>query len=171
MFVIIKKGEIVGTKGVSQNHLLSFDDNKVLKNYQLDMLNICSSVQDPNQSTIHKDSDWTSQRAKEYYWSLELLEEMHLKKSVWRNASEETSLKKELLKTRHQKQGYQKHLTRSYFTRVDKVQCTKFTTTNSAHASATTISATCLYINTRIPIILLQTLFRFIWNGFEISSS
>jgi len=32
VFVIIKKGEIVGTKGVSQNHLLSFDDNKVLKN-------------------------------------------------------------------------------------------------------------------------------------------
>ena len=31
MFVIIKKGEVVGTKGVSQNHLLSFDDNKVLK--------------------------------------------------------------------------------------------------------------------------------------------
>jgi len=47
----------VGTKGVSQNHLWSFDDNKVLKNYQLDMLNICSSVHDPNQSTIHKDSD------------------------------------------------------------------------------------------------------------------
>jgi len=31
VFVIIKKGEIVGTKGVSQYHLLSFDDNKVLK--------------------------------------------------------------------------------------------------------------------------------------------
>jgi len=31
VFVIIKKGEVVGTKGVSQNHLLSFDDNKVLK--------------------------------------------------------------------------------------------------------------------------------------------
>jgi len=31
VFVIIKKGEILGTKGVSQNHLLSFDDNKVLK--------------------------------------------------------------------------------------------------------------------------------------------
>jgi len=31
MFVIIKKGEIVGTKGVSHNHRLSFDDNKVLK--------------------------------------------------------------------------------------------------------------------------------------------
>jgi len=31
VFVIIKKGEIFGTKDVSQNHLLSFDDNKVLK--------------------------------------------------------------------------------------------------------------------------------------------
>jgi len=57
VFVIIKKGEIVGTKGVSQNHLLSFDDNKVLKNYQLDMINICSSIQDPNQSTIHRGSE------------------------------------------------------------------------------------------------------------------
>jgi len=27
----LSKREIVGTKGVSQNHLLSFDDNKVLK--------------------------------------------------------------------------------------------------------------------------------------------
>ena len=45
-------------------------------------------------------------------------------------------MKKALLKTRyqkqshqkqgHQKQGYQKHLIRSHFTRVDKVQCTKF---------------------------------------------
>jgi len=90
-------------------------------------------------------------------------------------------LKKALLKTRHQKQshqkqghqkqGYQKHLIRSHFTRVDKVQCTKCTTTHFAHASATTISATCLYIKTRITVILLQTLFRFKWNGFEISSS
>ena len=39
------------------------------------------------------------------------------------------------------------------------------------HAFATTISATCLYIKTRITVILLQTLFRFKWNGFEISSS
>ena len=140
------------------------------------MLNICSSVHDPNQSTIHKDSDWTNHRAKEFYWSLERLEEMHLKICVWRNASEETSLKKALLKTRHQKQahqkqGYQKHLTRSYFTRVDKVQCTKCTTTNFVHASATTFSVSCLYIKTRITVILLQTLFRFKWNGFEISSS
>jgi len=31
VFIIIKKGEIVRRKGVSQNHLLSFDNNKVLK--------------------------------------------------------------------------------------------------------------------------------------------
>ena len=29
----------------------------------------------------------------------------------------------------------------------------------------------CLYIKTRITVILLQTLFHFVWNGFEISSS
>ena len=42
----------VRTKGVSQNHRLSFDDNKVLKS-QLDMLNIFSSVNDHNQNLIH----------------------------------------------------------------------------------------------------------------------
>jgi len=31
VFVIIKKGEIVGTKGVLQLYHLSFDDKKVLK--------------------------------------------------------------------------------------------------------------------------------------------
>jgi len=138
----------------------------------LDILNICSSVQDLNQSTIHKGSDWTSQRAKEFLLKLRASERI----ASERNASEEMRLKKALLKTRHQKQGhqkqgYQKHLIRSHFTRIDKVQCTKFTTINSAHASATTISATCLYIKTRITVILLQTLFRFKWNGFEISSS
>ena len=131
------------------------------------MLNICSSVQDLNQSTIHKGSNWTSQRAKEFLLKLRASERF----ASERNASEETSLKKALLKTRHQKQGYQKHLIRSHFTRVDKVQCTKCTTTNSAHASTTTISATCLYIKTRITVIFLQTLFRLKRNGFEISSS
>jgi len=57
MLMVFDDENFVGTKGVSQNHLLSFDDNKVLKNYQLDMPNICSSVQDHNQSTIHKDSE------------------------------------------------------------------------------------------------------------------
>jgi len=52
------------------------------------MLNICSSVQDHNQSTIHRDSDWTSQREKEIYLKLKAFEEMRLK-----NASEELRLK------------------------------------------------------------------------------
>ena len=60
------------------------------------MLKICLSVQDPNQSTIHKDSNWTSQGAKEFYWSLEhlkelRLKEMRLKKCVWRNESGESA--------------------------------------------------------------------------------
>jgi len=42
-----------------------------------------------NQSTILRDSDWTSSRAKEFIWSLK-----HLEECVWRTASEETSLKK-----------------------------------------------------------------------------
>jgi len=116
------------------------------------MLNICSSVQDHNQSTIHKDSDWTSQRAKEIYLKPRASEEMHLKICVWRSAFEETSLKKSSWRHVIRSKGYQKHLIRSYFTRVDKVQCTKCTTTNSAHASATTISATCLHIKTRITV-------------------
>jgi len=47
-----RREEYAGTKGVSQNHRLSFDDNKVLKS-QLDMLNIFSSVNDHNQNLIH----------------------------------------------------------------------------------------------------------------------
>ena len=42
-----------------------------------------------NQSTILRDSDWTSSRVKEFIWSLK-----HLEEWVWKNESEETSLKK-----------------------------------------------------------------------------
>ena len=62
--------------------------------------------------------------------------------------------------------SHQKHITR-----VDKGQCTKCTTTNFAHVPATTISATCLHIKTRIITILLQTSFLWKRNGIEISSS
>jgi len=58
---------------------------------------------------------------------------------------------KELLKPRHQKQGHQK-LLHQKLKSVDKVQCTKCTTTNYVPASATTISASCLYIKTRITV-------------------
>ena len=47
-----------------------------------------------NQSTIYKDSDWTSSRANEFYLKLRVSGRMHLKKYVWRSASEETGLKK-----------------------------------------------------------------------------
>jgi len=49
-----------------------------------------------NQSTILRDSDWTSSRAKEFIWSLKASgrtasEELRLKKRVWRRAPEDTS--------------------------------------------------------------------------------
>jgi len=46
------------------------------------MLNICSSVQDHNQSLIHRGSGWTSQRANEFILKLKASEE---------NASEENT--------------------------------------------------------------------------------
>ena len=39
------------------------------------MQNICWSVQDPNQSTIHRGSEWTSQRAKEFILKLKASED------------------------------------------------------------------------------------------------
>ena len=132
MFVIIKKGEIVGTKGVSQNHLLSFDNNKVLKSIYW----ICWTFVQVYRIIIKVlFIEILIEQVKEqrnFIWSLDHLEEcvwrMHLKNCVWSNESEE-----ELLKTRHQKQwSSEAYLIRSYFTRVDKGQCTKCTTTNSA---------------------------------------
>ena len=104
--------------------------------------------------------------------SLEAFGRMRLKKCVWRSASKGTSLKKSswryVIKSKViRSNGHQKHLTRSYFTRVDKVQCTKCTTTNSQPPSL----QLCLYIKTRLTVRLLQTLLRFKWNGFEISFS
>jgi len=61
-------------------------------------------------------------------------------------SSEARSLEARTSEASHQKLLHQK------LKRVDKVQCTKCTTTNSAPASATTISASCLYIKTRITV-------------------
>jgi len=58
------------------------------------MLNICSSVQDLNQSTIHRGSDITSQRAKEFILKLKAFEESRLKKMRLKKMH----LKKALLK-------------------------------------------------------------------------
>jgi len=123
-----------------------------------------------NQSTIHKDSDWTSSRAKEFYLKLRSIsknasEEMRLKKCVWSNGSEE-----ELLKTRHQKQCHQKqwsseaYLVRSYFTRVDKGQCTKCTTTNSATTISATLSLHQDKDNSNIAADVVPFVMEWIWN-------
>ena len=68
-----------------------------------------------NQSTIHKDFDWTSSRAKEFYLKLRASGRLHLKKCVWRTASEEMGLKKS--SWRHvirskviRSNGHQKHI-------------------------------------------------------------
>jgi len=70
------------------------------------------------------------------------LKKMLLKKS----APEATSSEARSSEASHQKLLHQK------FKSVDKVQCTNCTTTNSAPASATTNSASCLYIKTRITV-------------------
>jgi len=63
-----------------------------------------------NQSTIHKDSDWTSSRAKEFYLKLRASGRLHLKKCVWRTASEETGLKKSSWRHVIRSNGHQKHI-------------------------------------------------------------
>ena len=56
---------------------------------------LCSSVQDHNQSLIHRSSDWTSQRAKEFILKLKASEE---------NASEENAPEEKCSwRWRHQK--------------------------------------------------------------------
>ena len=135
------------------------------------MLNICSSVQDLNQSIIHRGSDWTNQRAKQLILKLKASEGIAFEE----NASEESTLEYTSSEARssearsseasNQKLLHQKRKS------VDKVQCTKRTTTNSAHASTTTISASCLYIKTRITVMFadsVPSLVEWIWNWFFI---
>jgi len=137
------------------------------------MLNICSSVQDHNQSLIHRGSGWTNQRAKEFIlkpksiWMKVLLKMISSEAyCVWR---------KQLLYPRHQKQVHEKQvhqkLLHQKLKSVDKVQCTKCTTTNSAYASATTISASCLLYRTRITVMfadIVPSLLEWIWSCFSI---
>ena len=133
------------------------------------MLNICSSVQDHNQSNIQMDSDWTSQRPKEFYLKPRASGRMHLKKCVWRSASEDTSLKIELLKTCHQKQGHQKQwsLAASHQKRLHQswqVQRMKCTTTNSATTIFATLSLHQDKFNSNIAADFVPFQVEWIWN-------
>jgi len=120
-----------------------------------------------NQSTFHKDSDWTSSRAKEFYSKLKAYgrmrlknasEEMHLKKQVWRRATEDTSSEAMVI--------------RSTSPEATSQELTKYNVRSVQPRTLQPPSLQlCLYIKTRITITLLQTLFLFKWNRFEISSS
>ena len=100
------------------------------------------------------------------YWSLKHLKKMCLKKMLLKmTSSEARSLEARSSEASHQKLPHQK------LKSVDKVQCTKCTTTNSASASTTTISASCLYIKTRITVTfadIVPSLLEWIWNWFLI---
>jgi len=111
------------------------------------------------------------QEQRNFIWSLEHLEEWVWRTApeecIWRNESEE-----ELLKTRHQKQGHQKHwsseayLARSYFIRVDKGHCTKCTATNSATTISATLSLQQDKDNSNIAADVVPFVLEWIWNKF-----
>jgi len=126
-----------------------------------------------NQSTIHKDSDWTSSRAKEFYLKLKAsgrmslkncVWRMRLKKRVWRRAPEDTSSEarsSEALVIRSISR--QKLLHQSW-------QRTLYEVYNHELCNHHLCNL-CLYNKTKITVTLLQTLFLLFWNGFELSSS
>jgi len=103
-----------------------------------------------------------------FIWSVKRLEEC-----VWKNASEEASEETSLKKSswRHvirsrviRSNGHQKHLARSYFIRVDKVQCTRCTTTNSATTTSATLSLHQDKINSSIAADFVAFQVEWIWN-------
>jgi len=126
-----------------------------------------------NQSTILKDSDWTSSRAKEFIWSLKHLEElslkncvwrMHLKKRFWRRAPEDTSSEartsealviRSISRQKLLHQSWQRTLYEVY----DHDLCNHL------------LCNLCRCNKTKITVILLQTMFLLFWSGFELSSS
>jgi len=126
-----------------------------------------------NQSTIHKDSDWTSPRAKEFYLKLRASGRMslkncvwgmRLKKRVWRRAPEDTSSEarsSEALVIRSV--SPQKLLHQSWHRTLYEVYGHELCNHHVCNV--------CLYNKTKITVILLQTLFLLFWNGFELSSS
>ena len=80
------------------------------------------------------------------------LKNMLLKKSAPEDTSSEArSSKARSSEARSSEASHQKPLQQKLKS-VDKIQCTKCTTTNSAPASATTISASYLYIKTIITV-------------------
>jgi len=126
-----------------------------------------------NQSTIHKDSDRTSSRAKEFNLKLRAsgrmslkncVWRMRLKKRVWRRDPEDTSSEarsSEALVIRSISR--QKLLHQSWQRTMYEVYGHELYNHHLCNL--------CLYNKTKITVTLLQKLFLLFWNGFEISSS
>jgi len=88
---------------------------------------------------------------------------MRLKKCVRRNESEDRAPED----TSSEARSSEAMVIRSISPEATSPELTKY---NVRSAQPRTLQL-CLYIKTRITVILLQTLFRFVWNGFEIISS
>ena len=107
-----------------------------------------------------------------FIWSLERLEEcvwrnaskeVHMKKRVWRRASEDTS---------SEARSSEAMVIRSISLEATSPELTKYNVRSVQPRTLQPPSLQlCLYIKTRLTVTLLQTLLRFKWNGFEISSS
>jgi len=90
-------------------------------------------------------------------------EEVHLKKWVWRRALEDTS---------SEARSSEAMVIRSTSAEATSPELTKYDVRSVQPRTLQPPSLQlCLYIKTRLTVTLLQTLFLFKWNGFEISSS
>ena len=107
-----------------------------------------------------------------FIWSVKRLEEC-----VWRNASEEVRLKKRVWRrapedTSSEARSSEAMVIRSISPEATSPELTKYSVRSVQPLTLQPPSLQlCLYIKTRITVTLLQTLFLFKWNGFEISSS
>jgi len=107
-----------------------------------------------------------------FIWSVKRLEEC-----VWRNASEEVRLKKRVWRrapedTSSEARSSEAMVIRSISPEATSPELTKYNVRSVQPRTLQPPSLQlCLYIKTRLTVTLLQTLLRFKWNGFEISSS
>jgi len=107
-----------------------------------------------------------------FIWSVKRLEEC-----VWRNASEEVRLKKRVWRraledTSSEARSSEAMVIRSILPEATSPELTKYSVRSVQPRTLQPPPLQhCLYIKTRITVTLLQTLFLFKWNGFEISSS
>jgi len=102
-----------------------------------------------------------------FIWSVKRLEEC-----VWRNATEEVRLKKRVWRRAPEDTSSETKVIRSISPEATSPELTKYNVRSVQPRTLQPPSLQlCIYIKTRLTVTLLQTLLRFKWNGFEISSS